>query len=89
MPEEYARSLRDENHGPYTESSPPAIKNTPFAADVHYRSLAPMAQETRKPVFHLITADGATGSRCRRRHVIAHQHFRDLASKIIQSHQSR
>jgi hypothetical protein len=28
----------------------------------HYRSLAPMAQEVRKPVFQLRSADGAIGS---------------------------
>jgi len=28
----------------------------------HYRSLAPMAQESRKPIFHLTSADGAIGS---------------------------
>lgn len=28
----------------------------------HYRSLAPMAQEVRKPIFHLSSAEGAIGS---------------------------
>jgi cellulose biosynthesis protein BcsQ len=28
----------------------------------HYRSLAPMAQEFRKPIFHLTAADGAIGN---------------------------
>jgi cellulose biosynthesis protein BcsQ len=28
----------------------------------HYRSLVPMAQEVRKPIFHLTAADGAIGS---------------------------
>ena len=28
----------------------------------HYRSLVPMAQEVRKPIFSLTTADGAIGS---------------------------
>jgi len=28
----------------------------------HYRSLMPMAQEARKPIFHLRPADGAIGS---------------------------
>lgn len=28
----------------------------------HYRSLVPMAQEARKPIFHLTSADGAIGS---------------------------
>src|SRR5207248_1007903 len=28
----------------------------------HYRSLMPMAQEARKPMFHLTSADGAIGA---------------------------
>jgi len=28
----------------------------------HYRSLMPMAQEARKPIFHLRPADGAIGA---------------------------
>ena len=28
----------------------------------HYRSLMPMAQEARKPMFHLKPADGAIGA---------------------------
>ena len=28
----------------------------------HYRSLVPMAQEVKKPIFHLLAADGAIGS---------------------------
>ena len=28
----------------------------------HYRSLMPMAQEARKPMFHLRAADGALGA---------------------------
>ena len=48
----------------------------------HYRSLVPMAQEARKPIFGLIAADGATGS-----HFVAAQKARDdfknLTSKIL------
>ena len=33
-----------------------------FALLKHYRSLMPMAQEARKPVFHLKPADGALGA---------------------------
>ena len=49
----------------------------------HFRSLVPMAQERRKPIFHLTAADGAIGS-----HAGAVQDakadFRDLALKIAQ-----
>ncbi len=61
-----------------------------FAADghqlallKHYRSLAPMAQEARRPMFRLTAADGALGShaaavqRCR-------EDFRALALKIAE-----
>jgi chromosome partitioning protein len=49
----------------------------------HYRSLAPMAQEARKPMFRLTAADGAIGShavavtRCR-------DDFENLARRIAQ-----
>ena len=47
----------------------------------HYRSLMPMAQEARKPMFHLKAADGALGA-----HVKAvagaHEDFKALAQKI-------
>jgi hypothetical protein len=48
----------------------------------HYRSLIPMAQEHRKPIFKLTSADGAIGG-----HAGAVQDagrdFRDLAGKIL------
>ncbi len=42
----------------------PIVKDDPncFALLKHYRSLISMAQEARKPVFHLKPADGALGS---------------------------
>jgi hypothetical protein len=48
----------------------------------HFRSLVPMAQEARKPVFKLTPSDGAIGS-----HAIAVQNaysdFKALAFKIL------
>ena len=48
----------------------------------HYRSLIPMAQEHRKPIFNLTSADGAIGS-----HAAAVQDaredFKELAGKIL------
>ncbi|MFZ0135334.1 MAG: hypothetical protein WAK95_22575 [Desulfobacterales bacterium] len=48
----------------------------------HYRSLVPMAQEVRKPIFELTPADGAIGS-----HAAAVQDackdFEVLARKIL------
>ncbi|MBF0098888.1 MAG: ParA family protein [Magnetococcales bacterium] len=53
-----------------------------FALLKHYRSLMPMAQEVRKPIFHLKPADGAIGS-----HFggvqDAGQDFRKLTHKIL------
>ena len=42
----------------------PSVATDPhcFALLKHYRSLIPMAQEARKPIFHLKPADGALGS---------------------------
>ena len=56
--------------GVYRESvlsdttTPPALTDDPLclARLKHYRSLVPMAQEARKPIFHLTAADGAIGS---------------------------
>ncbi len=45
----------------------------------HYRSLMPMAQEARKPIFHLRAADGAIGS-----HALAVQDvYRDFQALAI------
>jgi deoxyhypusine synthase len=49
----------------------------------HYRSLVPMAQESRKPIFFLTPADGAIGS-----HALAvkeaFQDFSKLAEVILE-----
>jgi len=47
----------------------------------HYRSLAPMAQESLKPIFHLTSADGAIGSHSQAVKD-AWNDFNRLASKI-------
>jgi len=47
----------------------------------HYRSLIPMAQEHRKPIFNLTSADGAIGSHANAV-LDARKDFRDLAEKI-------
>jgi len=48
----------------------------------HYRSLVPMAQEARKPIFHLTTAEGAIGNHS---YAVteARRHFHELAEKIL------
>ena len=81
MPEEYARNLLENETGPYP-STPKDDPENSLATLKHYRSLVPMAQEYRKPIFHLKPADGAFGS-----HAAAvkdaYQDFKNLAKKII------
>jgi chromosome partitioning protein len=58
IPAEFARSLPTAPaHVPEEVSSDPHC----LALLKHYRSLMPMAQEARKPIFHLTPADGAIG----------------------------
>ncbi|WP_428262908.1 ParA family protein [Haliangium sp.] len=59
IPEAYLRDvLRDR------DSAIPAFDSDDncLARIKHYRSLMPMAQEARKPIFHLTAADGAIGA---------------------------
>ncbi len=59
MPESYHRFLLDCQSGPFPDKP---INDAHCLATVrHYRSLVPMAQEARKPVFSLTSADGAIG----------------------------
>ena len=81
MPEEYARSLRGDGRGPFP-ASPPEDGHC-LATVKHYRSLVPMGQESRKPIFDLTPADGAIGS-----HAAAVQDarrdFKHLAELIVE-----
>ena len=81
MPEEYARSLRGDRKGPFPAS--PSEDGRCLATVKHYRSLVPMAQESRKPIFDLTPADGAIGS-----HAVAVQDarhdFQRLAESIVE-----
>ncbi len=66
------------------KSTPPLMALDPLclARLKHYRSLVPMAQEARKPIFQLTAADGAIGS-----HSYgvqdARKDFRSLAQSIL------
>ena len=82
MPEEYARNLLGDNEGPYP-ATPAQDERHALATVKHYRSLVPMAQETRKPIFHLTTADGAIGSHAAAAND-ARCDFRELTEKIVQ-----
>lgn len=82
MPKEYARNLLDQTNGQFPAS--PAEDQHCLDTVKHYRSLVPMAQESRKPIFDLTPADGAIGS-----HAAAVQDarrdFRQLAKRIIET----
>lgn len=79
MPKEYAKNLlgQDKQEYPSTPMEDPHC----LATVKHYRSLVPMAQEVRKPVFELTPADGAIGSHATAVRA-AYKNFRDLALQI-------
>ncbi|MGB0678815.1 MAG: ParA family protein [Polyangiales bacterium] len=79
IPEVYARSLLQQTDGPYPNS--PSDDCHCLATLKHYRSLIPLAQEARKPVFELGPADGALGSHAAAAKD-ARQHFRTVAQSI-------
>lgn len=81
IPTEYRRSV-------LAEPDPPGDLLTTddehcLATLKHYRSLVPLAQEARKPVFALSVADGALGSHARAVQE-AYDDFRVLAGKILE-----
>lgn len=59
MPAEYSRSVMGERR---KRSSDWSDDPNQIAVLKHYRSLVPLAQDARKPIFHLAAADGALGS---------------------------
>jgi chromosome partitioning protein len=63
--------------------NPPTVESDEhcFALLKHYRSLMPMAQEARKPLFFLKPADGAIGSHANNVKE-AYKHFQKLADEI-------
>ena len=82
MPREYARNLLNDQEGPYP-ATPAQDEQHALATVKHYRSLVPMAQEARKPIFHLTAADGAIGSHAAAAND-ARRDFKEVAKKIVQ-----
>ncbi len=82
MPEEYARNLLGDHTGSYPPT-PEQDAEHALATVKHYRSLVPMAQEARKPIFRLTTADGAIGSHAAAASDARHD-FEVLAKKILE-----
>ncbi len=60
IPDTFRRYILDREVGPFP--SRPVEDENCLASIRHYLSLIPMAQEVRKPIFHLKSADGAIGS---------------------------
>ncbi|MCY3560735.1 MAG: AAA family ATPase [bacterium] len=81
MPAEYARSLLGDHDGPYAPT--PSQDCHALGTTRHYRSLVPMAQEARKPVFKLTAADGAIGSHAAAADS-AYSDFGELARKLLE-----
>ena len=80
IPAQYRRSILGEPESP--PDLRPADDPNCLATLKHYRSLVPMGQESRKPIFSLTVADGAIGS-----HAVAvrdaYGDFRALAAKLL------
>ena len=78
IPETYRKYVLEE---PFDDTPTVSEDQHCVALLKHYRSLMPMAQEARKPLFHLKPADGALGS-----HTYAvkdaYQDFKQLALEI-------
>ncbi len=80
IPSTYRRAvLNEQQTGPLSFETDPEC----LALLKHYRSLMPMAQQARKPMFHLRPADGALGSHFQAAQA-ARKDFANLAAKIAQ-----
>ncbi len=80
IPNMYRQSVLNENK---VKNIQPAEDPYCLATIKHYRSLIPMAQEHRKPIFHLTPADGAIASHANAVQS-AKKDFRDLAALIAE-----
>jgi cellulose biosynthesis protein BcsQ len=80
IPQVYRSAVLDE-----PENSAVSVANDPHSLALlkHYRSLMPMAQEARKPIFHLQAADGAIGAHYKAVQGVF-QDFNLLARKIAE-----
>ena len=80
MPAEYSKNVLDRESADGVTD--PRADDNCIAAVKHYRSLIPLGQDARKPIFELTPGDGALGS-----HAVAARdslaHFRKLAEEIL------
>lgn len=79
VPAEYRRAVLGE-----ADPQPPlaSVDAHCLAMLKHYHSLVPMAQEARRPVFLLRSADGAIGAH-QQAVLAAYGHFADLTRRIL------
>jgi hypothetical protein len=78
-PAEYGKSvLGSDQHAPSNAESDPEC----LGLVKHFHSLIPMAQEARKPIFKLRSADGAIGAH-QQAVTSAHAFFKDLTTRIL------
>lgn len=80
MPKVYHDAVLEDSTTAATPSQDPACLGTLK----HYRSLIPMGQEARKPIFHLTPADGAIGSHAQAVQE-AFKDFERLAQKLLKT----
>lgn len=80
IPAEFRRSVLDDS---LAAASPPRIESDPYCLAMlkNYNSLIPLAQEARKPIFALKSADGALGAHANAVQG-AYQDFRELANTL-------
>lgn len=81
IPEEFRRSLRPDD-SPVSLGLRPDEDSWCLATMKHYRSLVPMGQETRKPIFDLTSADGAIGNHAKAV-ASARRDYQDLVQTIL------
>ena len=79
-PAEYSRSVLDQEPPPGLLD--PETDDNRIATVKHYRSLVPLAQDARKPIFALSAADGALGSHATAARDAFHD-FRQLVTEIL------
>ncbi len=77
MPAEYAKSVLEDEPRPSVGVDPNSI-----ATVKHYRSLVPLAQDARKPIFKLTAADGALGGHAAAASR-AYWDFREIAEELL------
>ena len=81
MPKAYSRMLLGQDKEPFAVT--PKQDHHCLATIRHYRSLVPMAQEHRKPIFHLTSADGAIDGHSLAV-VEAYEEFKKLTLDIVE-----